>query len=425
MTSNTLSNMISAQSFPGLVLLGIAVLASLRLFYYGRTEEPEDALHLSLSVVGRVMIAIGLLESCLLFLSALVILLLIVALVLFGEEYWKYRAARQASLMVVLAAAARKSMPLSSAVEAFSNEWRGGFGRKARRLAQSLADGELLSRALRQIGGLASAKALAIIEAGEETGAMGPALAEATQLHLPRGALDKMAAIYWYLFVTTSAIISVNAFMMLKIMPAMKKIFQDFHLELPGATLALINISDALLTFTPLTFMLPFLALAIFVYVALRYLGVVLWEPPLISAFVRRWNMATVLRTAATAAEAERPLEIGLMALARSYPNPSLRRRLALALGDISLGADWCDSFLQHGLLREHEAGLLRAAARAGNLAWALRETAAGIERRCIYRLRATSQLLTPAVVLLLGGVTSVIVIGMFLPLVSLIENLL
>src|SRR3569623_521937 len=149
MPSNTLSNMISAQSFPGLVLLGIAVLASLRLFYYGRTEEPEDALHLSLSVVGRVMIAIGLLESCLLFLSALVILLLIVALVLFGEEYWKYRAARQASLMVVLAAAARKSMPLSSAVEAFSNEWRGGFGNRARRLAQSLADGELLSRALR------------------------------------------------------------------------------------------------------------------------------------------------------------------------------------------------------------------------------------------------------------------------------------
>ena len=135
-------NPISAQSFPGLVLLGIAVLLSLRLFYYGRTEEPEDALHLSLSVVGRVMIAIGLLESCLFFLSALSIILVAAAVVVFADEYLKYRASRQAALAGVLATVVEKAMPLSPAIEAFSHEWRGEFGMKTRRLARLMAEGD-------------------------------------------------------------------------------------------------------------------------------------------------------------------------------------------------------------------------------------------------------------------------------------------
>jgi protein transport protein HofC len=94
-------------------------------------------------------------------------------------------------------------------------------------------------------------------------------------------------------------------------------------------------------------------------------------------------------------------------------------------LGDISLGADWRQSFQQHGLLREREVGLLKSAAQAGNLPWALRETAAGMERQCAHRVRAIFQLLTPIVVLTLGAVTSLIVIGLFIPLVSLIEHLL
>ncbi len=418
-------NPIAVHSFPGLVLLGIALLASLRLFYYGRAEEPEDALHLSLTVVGRVMIAVGLLEACVMFLSMLTLVLLVAALVVLADEYWKYRASRQAALMAVLAAAAKKAMPLSPAIEAFAGEWRGGFGRRARLAAQAAAAGAPLSQALRQVGGLASAKALAVIEAGEQAGALGPALGEAAGLYLPRSVLDKVAALYWYLFVTTTAMISITVFVMIKIVPALIKIFDDFDAELPSVTIMLISASDAIVAIAPLTLLAPFLAIGFFGYLALRYLGVVYWDPPLVRGLVRRWNMATVLRSAAVSAETHRPLEMGLASLARTYPSPSLRRKLRQALGDVALGADWCDSFQQHGLLREQEAALLKSAARAGNLPWALRETAAGIERQTSYRVQAISQLLTPAIVLVLGGVTSLIVIGLFAPLATLIERLL
>ncbi len=418
-------NPISAQSFPGLVLLGISVLVSLRLFYYGRTEEPEDALHLSLSVVGRVMIAIGLLESCLFFLSALSLVLMAAAAVVLADEYWKYRASRQAALAGVLAAVVKKAMPLSPAIEAFSHEWRGGFGLMARQLAQLVAEGTPLSQALRQTRGLASAKAMAVIEAGEATGALGPALVEAARLHLPRGVIDKIAAAYWYLLYTCSAMVAVTSFCMLKIVPAMVKIFDDFDAKLPGITIMLVNVSDAFVTYLPLSLLLQFMAAGLFVYAGLRYFGAIHWDPPLVSALVRRWELATVLRTAALAAEANQPLEAGLAVLARTYPNRSLRNQLIKTLGDISLGADWRQSFLQHGLLREREAGLLKSAAQAGNLPWALRETAAGMERQCAHRVRAIFQLLTPIVVLTLGGLTSLIVIGLFIPLITLIEHLL
>lgn len=420
-----LYNPISAQSFPGLVLLGVAVLVSLRLFYYGRKEEPEDALHLSLSVVGRVMIAIGLLESCVTFLSGLALILLAAAFVVLAEEYWKYRASRQAALLAVLATAAQKSMPLPPAIEAFSYEWRGGFGHRARRLARLAAEGAPLSQALRQTGGMASAKALAVIEAGESSGALGPALGEAARLYLPRSAIDKMAALYWYLFFTMTTLISINTFAMLKLVPAMIKIFDDFDAQLPGVTLVLINVSNYFVAVWPLALLMQLLVIGLFTCLALRYFGLFVWDPPAVSALVRRWNMATVLRTSAIAAEANQPLERPWAALAAAYPNPSLQRRLTKALGDVSLGCDWCESLAQNGLLRDYEAALLKSAARAGNLPWALRETASGIERQCVLRVRLLSQLLTPVLVLALGAATSLIVIGLFLPLVTLIEQLL
>ena len=242
---------------------------------------------------------------------------------------------------------------------------------------------------------------------------------------MPRGVIDKVAAAYWYLFYTGSVMVAVTTFCMLKIVPAMIKIFDDFNAELPGATIVLINISDAFVTFWPLSLLLQFAVVGLFVYVALRYFGAIHWDPPLVSALVRRWNLATVLRTAAIAAEANQPLEAGLVVLARTYPNRALRNQLIRTLGDISLGANWRQSFQQHGLLREREAAMLETAARAGNLPWALRETAAGMERQCAHRVRAFFQLLTPVVVLALGGMTSLIVIGLFVPLITLIERLL
>ncbi|HUY91372.1 MAG TPA: type II secretion system F family protein [Pirellulales bacterium] len=414
----------SAQSSPGLVLLGIAALVAVRFFYFDRSDEPEDFLHLAMSVVGRTMIAIGLMEGCLLLLSWFTLILLAAGVCVAIVADWRYQASRRAALLVAMSSAAQKFMPLAPAVEAFADEWRGGFRRRARRLANSLAAGTPLSQALRQTRGLISPKALSVIEAGEEAGVLSAAIGEAARLSLPRESLSKAALPLWYLIDMLLVAGAVIMFLLVKIIPAFIKIFSDFDAELPAATIVLVQFFDFFANYFYVAFpmLLPFLLAA--AHFALRYFGLSTWDPPLVAAVTRRLDIVSVLRLLAVTAEAGRPLEPALAVFARNFPNPSLRRRLRRVKADVDQGADCWESFRDHGLLRPQETAMLKSAARVGNLPWLLGLSAAGIERKFAYRLQVLSQFLLPAAVLAIGALVFCIVVGLFMPLISLIERL-
>lgn len=415
----------SAQSSPGLILLGIAALVAVRFFYYDRSEEPEDALHLAMNVVGRTMIATGVVEGCVFLLSWFTLLLAGATVVVALIAHWRYRANRRAALLVAMASAADKFMPLGPAAEAFADEWRGSFRPRAKRLARALEAGTPLPQALRHAGGLVSPKAFSIIEAGQEAGVLSDAIGEAARQSLPRESLAKASLPIWYLVDMLFVAAGVIAFMMIKIIPAFIKIFSDFDADLPPLTILLIDAANFLAIYFYIAIPLVFpLALAAF-HFAMRYFGLSTWDPPLIAGIARRLDVAAVLKLLAVVAAADRPLEPALAAFARTFPNDSLRRRLRRVRDDVSHGADCWESFRIHGLLKAREAAMLKTAERVGNLPWMLGETSAGIERRFAYRLQIASQFAMPAVVLTLGGLVFTVVVGLFLPIVALIEKLL
>jgi len=444
----------SAQSSPGLILLGIAALVAVRFFYYDRSEEPEDALHLAMNVVGRTMIATGVVEGCLFLLSWFSVLLAGATFVVVLIAHWRYRANRRAALLVAMASAADKFMPLGPAAEAFADEWRGSFRRRAKRLARALDAGTPLPQALRQANvpvspmevvfallllgplgviyvyviasrGLVSPKALSIIEAGQEAGVLSGAIGEAARQSLPRESLAKASLPIWYLVDMLLVAAGVIAFVMIKIIPAFIKIFDDFDTNLPPLTILLVQTADFFANYFYIALPLVLLLVLAAFHFALRYFGLSTWDPPLIAGIARRLDVAAVLRLLAVAAAAERPLEPALAAFARTFPNDSLRRRLRRVRDDVSHGADCWESFRIHGLLKAREAAMLKTAERVGNLPWMLGETSAGIERRFAYRLQIASQFAMPAVVLTLGALVFAVVVGLFLPIIALIENLL
>lgn len=414
----------SAQSSPGLILLGIAALVAVRFFYLDRQDEPEDYLHLAMTVAGRTMIAIGVAEGCVLLLSWFTLILLAAAGIVASIAQWRYQASQRAALLASIHCAAQKLMPLAPAVECFADEWSGAFRRLARRLADSLAAGAPLSQALRQSRGLVSPKAMSVIEAGEEAGVLSAAIGEAARLALPRESLAKAAAPVWYLIDMLLLAGAIVGFLLIKIIPAFIKIFSDFNTELPQATIMLLNFCDFFVNYfyVAIPLMLPLLWAA--AHFAMRYFGLTTWDPPPLAAATRRLDVAAVLRLLAVAAEAGRPLEPALAAFARNFPNPSLRRRLRSVSADIVQGAGCWESFREHGLLRPQEAAMLASAAQLGNLPWLLGETAAGIERKFAYRLQVLAQFLLPVAVLAFGGLVFCVVVGLFLPSIMLIEHL-
>lgn len=415
----------SAQSSPGLILLGIAALVAVRFFYYDRSEEPEDALHLAMNVVGRTMIATGVVEGCLFFLSWFTLLLAGATVVVALIAHWRYRAHRRAALLVAMASAADKFMPLGPAAEAFADEWRGSFRRRAKRLARTLEAGTPLPQALRQTNGLVSPKALSIIEAGQEAGVLSDAIGEAARQSLPRESLAKASLPIWYLVDMLFVAAGVVAFIMVKIVPAFIKIFDDFDADLPPLTVLLVQAADFFANYFYIALPLVLLLAAAAFHFAMRYFGLSTWDPPLIAGIARRLDVAAVLRLLAVVAATERPLEPALAAFARTFPNDSLRRRLRRVRDDVSHGADCWESFRIHGLLKAREAAMLKTAERVGNLPWMLGETSASIERRFAYRLQIASQFAMPAVVLTFGGLVFTVVVGLFLPIIALVEKLL
>src|SRR5205814_5216910 len=98
--------------------------------------------------------------------------------------------------------------------------------------------------------------------------------------------------------------------------------------------------------------------------------------------------------------------------------------RLVAAADKVAAGMDWLETLRDARLISRTDAALLSAAARVGNLDWALEEIAESAMRRQVYWLQSALQVLFPMTLLALGGVVCFFVVGLFLPLISLIQGL-
>jgi type II secretory pathway component PulF len=349
----------------------------------------------------------------------------IILLFVMIEGWRKYRATRQHGLLWLLTVSAERSMPLAPAIEAFARERGGWFSRLARRLVELLGAGVPLPDALDRCPGLLPRYATPTIRVGYETGTLARALRRVASVRDLDGpvwmALQGKIA---YLLLLPAFGTLLLTFVMIKIVPAFEKIFRDFESTLPQLTLALIKAGNFAGQYSFLLWPVFLLGPALLFYLPIRYFGWTHWDLPGMGRLVRRLDSAEILDTLALVAGQQRPLLQGIAALAHSYPKRQIRWRLGLVVTDVTLGGDWCESLLGHGLIRQPEFAILQAAQRVGNLPWALKEMADSVRRRLGYRIQAVVQMLFPPVVVLMGLVVMFIVVALFLPVIALIMKL-
>jgi type II secretory pathway component PulF len=217
----------------------------------------------------------------------------------------------------------------------------------------------------------------------------------------------------------------VLTFIMIKILPEFQQIFWEFGLELPRATLFAIGFADFFTTYlaAPIAAALP-LSLLCGIVVAICYLCDVPVLRPWSDWFFRSRRSSHVLRILAVATEQRQPLTEVLHRVAYVYPSAPIRSRLAPAAAAVNAGADWRDALREARVVTRSEQALLKAAERAGNLPWALREIAKRREKRAVYRVATALQVVYPIVILMLGAFVGFYVVSLFVPLVNLIEGL-
>jgi type II secretory pathway component PulF len=401
------------------------VLWSVRLIYGARRGVSDDTLQRVFLLTGWLLLLGGITGTLLVAIGPLA-LLLVVPVVLIVGAYLKYRAAEHRALLWALAVAAEEGIPLAQAARAFAIERSVQLGARTSRLADFLEAGSPLPQALALSRNPVAAEALLAARIGQATGQLGPALRMALQHgdYLARTMRGSMAVLS-YLCILMGVAVWVVAFIMLKIVPVFMKMFDEFGLRLPALTQLVVAASAFVVNcwfilMWPAVFGFASAVLLVTAY----YAGWSRYEIPFFHRFWRRRETALLLRTLAFAVRLQQPWGATLTMLAAEYPKASVAARLAQAAAAIERGVPWCDALVVAGVLPRTEAAVLRAAERAGNLAWALDEMADSTMRRFAWRFQASLGVLFPIVIVVFGLAVGTFVIGLFLPLVSLIQGL-
>lgn len=344
------------------------------------------------------------------------------------------KSTQQDALIWGLAIAAEHEMSLAPAVEAFSANSRGKFRRKLSVLAQELYGGVSLPEALTRVPRILPWDVELLVHIGWATGTLARVLREAvTTRLLYKPGWTKVGSRLAYLVFVTLTVQVIVGFIMYFIMPKFQAIYADFGLPLPPTTRFLIKLGyltfgDAgdfgISIYGLVSIFLLLFELALCIYLPLSLFGLPVHGIPIFDRLFVRRHTAVILRALAWVVEGNKPLNWGVEQLSELYPTPWVRRRLRWMGADVAHGVDWTASMRHHGLIRPSEAALLDSAMRAGNLPWALRETALAGERRLSYRVELVLQSVFPVVILMIGAVVGLVGVAYFVPLIYLIERL-
>ncbi len=408
------------MAFLGAIVFGGAILLAVRILGEGRDED-ADAMHHLLRGAAWLLIVGGILAILLLagIIPGVVAIVVLPAVVL-----RRFRAHRHA-LLAAMAVAVERRIPLIPVLLAFAAERRGYIARRAIELASRLQSGLTLPDSVESVCGLFPPQTRLALRMGHDSGNLAKVLRSLLGRSDAHDQVEsQISGKIMYFAILSLFMLQIVVFVMMKIVPAMQKIFEEFGMELPGMTLLLIRLCYLCVNFwylaAPLVLMMGWFGIAS----GLRYVGFVegdLWGMGWIR---RRMHTAAILETIAMFVDANRPITEALAGLAHWYPAGNIRRRLAWVHHDIEQGRDWCEALARQRLISAGDSGLLMAAQRVGNLAWASLELAESNRRRCLTRASALVQ--TAFVVLLLGYgmLVAFFFIGNFLPLIKLISSL-
>ncbi len=181
-------------------------------------------------------------------------------------------------------------MPLSTAVAAFADQFRGGSRQRAMNVIASLNAGSLLPEALEESPKAVSRDAVLMVWVGQATGMLPQALrlagtSRSAQLSLWMATASRLV----YLMGMILAVQTITGFLMFQIIPKMQAIFLDFNTGLPGITLLVIQISRKIADYAPFSAIVGFAEVILLAYIPFSFGGWMNYKIPILDRlFVRR-----------------------------------------------------------------------------------------------------------------------------------------
>ncbi len=361
----------------------------------------------------------------------------------------RYRQARQDELLHVIVASVDAKLPLVGALRAYLHDrphdalyhflvglilhvivapyfWLAHelykFDHRVGELIDELACGEPLSQALKAVPAVSSRETRVAAAIGEMSGNLAECLRRSARERMTAAWLELIPR-FVYPFVLLFFIFGLVAFFMVTLFPKFQAIFRDFKMPLPRQTLLLISWWDG--TLQNVAWVGVGVVVLILVITGLVWSPTLRWYFPGIGRLYSWELRSLVLRSLGMLLEMGHPAPRALELLqeAGDWPTPLLRR-LDNARRSIEAGQPLAAALRSARLLSASMVPLVQSAERSRNLPWTLSELGELLSGRAYRVARRLSMFVAPLLVVAIGVVVGLVVIGIFVPLVNLIEGL-
>ena len=326
--------------------------------------------------------------------------------------------------------AIRAGLPLESGLLALAEQTRSPRTRKALiDLSQRLEQGTPLADALHESNVQLPRTMRALVEAGMETGRLDSVMQYCVEQSQRAASLRQQIwmSLAYPMFLTCFSLL-ICGFILMEIIPQFKKIFDDFGTELPGITIALLDLQHAMreVGWVPLLTTIPIAigVWALFITFGSSRLGQ-RWSTsiPLIGVVFRLATLSEFCQILAILTESKLPFPKALRFAASASDDRWLGRQCRRLAHDIEDGSTPEDAAVL-AELPNSLSQVFRHSSSDRIFAEALRGLSELYAAQCTVSTRLVCTILEPFAVVLVMGFAGITAIAMFLPLIKLLNDL-
>ena len=333
-------------------------------------------------------------------------------------------AARQWTLLSLLQTSIETGKPLQDIIRAYASGCSLGYANRLHRFASALGSGYSLDAAIREHKGLFRYDIAGMVRIGDSPETLRSLETIAQDERDFSGIRSYNIIRIIFLCSTVIWMAPMMLFVFFNIVPAFDAIFQDFGVDLPIMTIAVIAAGNAFINYWYLALPFVFLFIAAVIVYLILQTNVVTFRPIGLRRVFRSTDAAKFLRIFAVGVRHRFPIPTIMERYRWAVPSDYLRKKGVKIQTLVEQGGVWIDAVCRAGFVSRPEASLLQSAERTGNLATVLDQLAQSKERSQIRKDDFFGKMVFIPLVFLLGAIIGTFAVAMFLPLLELITVL-
>ncbi len=326
-------------------------------------------------------------------------------------------ATRQLSTML------KAGLPLIRALNALATDGGGDLSTVLKSVADDVANGETFSKALSAHPKVFSKLYVSLVRSGEESGSLDLITRQlAEYLDRSEEIKRKVKSALAYPVLMIGFLIVVSAVIFLKIIPMMAETYEKLGVALPTITQLVVNISNFAVSKIWL-----FALLAVGMFVAIRLLrasdqGRLLLDRlklnvPLFGKIVTKVVTAKFLRTLGVLVQSGLPIIEALTLAGRTSGNMVLEGASNRIAESVSRGGNLSDGFADVDVFPELIVQMVATGEETGSLGEMLSEIADFYDEQSETAINTLASVIEPVMIILVGGMVTVVVVATFLPI--------